>query len=61
MTYTTGRLGASFQLILSYPLMAVAVDLVTDENAAPSITRVPNDATPDGRAQYSTWHGRGNI
>jgi hypothetical protein len=32
-----------------------SVDLVTDENAAPSITRVPGDATPDDRAEYMTW------
>ena len=31
--------------ILSDLLIAVAVDLVIDENAAPSITRVPNDTT----------------
>jgi len=35
--------------ILSDPLMAVAVDLVTEENASPSITRVPSDATPSDR------------
>jgi hypothetical protein len=40
---------------LSDPLMAVAVDLVTNENAAPSISRVSHDATPDERAQYMTW------
>jgi hypothetical protein len=43
--------------ILSDPsmAMAVAVDLVTDENAAPSIARVSDDATPDNREQYMTW------
>ena len=41
--------------ILSGPLMAVVVDLVTDENAAPSIIRVPDDATPNDHAQYVTW------
>ena len=41
--------------ILSDPSMAVAVDLVTDENAAPSIARVSDDATPDNREQYMTW------
>ena len=41
--------------ILSDPLMAVAVDLVADENAAHSITRLPDDVTPDNRAEYMTW------
>ena len=31
------------------------VDLVTDENAAPSFIRVPDEATPDDRVQYMTW------
>lgn len=47
--------GCIVPAILSDPLMAVTVDLVTDEIAAPSITRVSDDATPDGRAQYMTW------
>ena len=33
--------------ILSDPLMAVTVDLVTDEITSPSITRLSDDATPD--------------
>ena len=41
--------------ILSDPLMAVSVDLVTDENAIPSITRVDDDVTPAEHAQYMTW------
>lgn len=41
--------------ILSNLLMAVTVDLVTDVNAAPSITRVSDDATLDDQAQYMTW------
>jgi len=41
--------------LLSDPLMAVTVDLVTDGNAAPSITRVSDDATPSDHAQYMTW------
>jgi hypothetical protein len=40
--------------ILSDPLMAVTVDLVTDEIAAPSITRVSDDATLDSCVQYMT-------
>jgi hypothetical protein len=47
--------GCIVQAILSDPLMTVAVDLVTDETAAPSITRVPDDATADGHVQYVTW------
>lgn len=47
--------GCIVPAILSDPLMAVAVDLVTDKNATPSITRVSDDATPDDRAQYMTW------
>lgn len=41
--------------ILSDPLMAVTVDLVTDENATPSITRVDKDVSPADHAQYMTW------
>jgi hypothetical protein len=41
--------------ILSDPLVAVVIDLVTDKNAAPSITRVPQNATRDDRAEYMTW------
>lgn len=41
--------------ILSDPMMAVAVDLATDENATASVTRVPDDATPDDRAQCMIW------
>jgi hypothetical protein len=47
--------GCIVPAILSDPSMAVAVDLVTDENAAPSITRVPDNATPDDCAEYVTW------
>jgi len=38
--------------ILSDPSMA---DLVIDENATASITRVPADATPPNCAEYMTW------
>jgi hypothetical protein len=41
--------------ILSDPLMAVTVDLVANKNAAPSITRVSDDVTPDDHVQYTTW------
>ncbi|KAF3310519.1 hypothetical protein TWF173_009406 [Orbilia oligospora] len=47
--------GCLVPAILSDPLMAVWVDLVTDENAAPSITRVSEDATLDDLEQYATW------
>lgn len=47
--------GCIVPAILSDPLMAVAVDLTTDENAAPSITRLPDDSTPNDCAQYMTW------
>ncbi|KDQ58297.1 hypothetical protein JAAARDRAFT_78600 [Jaapia argillacea MUCL 33604] len=47
--------GCIVPAILSDPLMAVAVDLATDENATPTITRVPDDAALDDRAQYMTW------
>ena len=41
--------------ILSDPLMAVEVDLVTDENAAPSFIRVSDDATPTDLKNYTIW------
>lgn len=47
--------GCIVPAILSDPLMAVTVDLVTNEKAAPSITRVSDDKTPDELAQYMTW------
>lgn len=47
--------GCIVPAILSDPLMAVWVDLVTDENATPSFTRVPDDATLDDRVQYMAW------
>ena len=47
--------GCIVPAILSDPLMAVSVDLVPDENAAPSFIRVPDNATPDDRMRYMTW------
>lgn len=35
--------------------MAIYCDLVTDENAQPTITRVNNDEAPAMRAQYTEW------
>jgi hypothetical protein len=47
--------GCIVPAILSDPLIAVAGDLATDENAALPITRVSENATPDDRARYMTW------
>jgi hypothetical protein len=41
--------------ILSDPMMAVAVDLTTNEDAAPSFTRVSVDATPTDLEKYMIW------
>ena len=41
--------------ILSDPLMAVTVNLVTDENTTPSFIRAPDNPTLDDRAKYMTW------
>ena len=41
--------------ILSDPIMSVMVDLVTDEDATPSITRIDDDVTPAKHAEYMTW------
>ncbi|WEW58894.1 hypothetical protein PRK78_004362 [Emydomyces testavorans] len=49
------EVGRIVPAILSDPLMAVWVDLVTDENAAPSYIRVPDDATSDDHVEYKTW------
>lgn len=47
--------GCIWPAILSDPLMAVSVDLVVDENAAPSVIRMPKNATSDSHAEYMTW------
>lgn len=47
--------GCIVPAILSDPLMAVTIDLTIDENAAPSITRVPDHVTPNNHAHYMTW------
>lgn len=47
--------GCIVPAILSDPLMAVTVDLVTDKNAEPSFIRVPDDATPNNLMEYMTW------
>jgi hypothetical protein len=35
--------------------MAVTVDLVVDENGAPSITRLDEEDSPSEIAEYMTW------
>lgn len=47
--------GSIVSAILSDPLMAVLVDLVTDENAAPSVIRVPDEATTEERTDHMMW------
>lgn len=47
--------GCIVPAILSDPLMAVAVDLATDESAAPFVTRLDDDDTPSDREQYVIW------
>jgi hypothetical protein len=48
--------GCIVPAILSDPSMAIVpVDLFTDENAAPSITRVPDDTTAEERKKYTAW------
>ncbi|KAJ9634519.1 hypothetical protein H2199_008976 [Coniosporium tulheliwenetii] len=46
--------GCIVPAILSDPLMAVAVDLMADENG-PSVTRVSDSATLEDSARYMTW------
>ncbi|KAL9079297.1 MAG: hypothetical protein Q9157_001820 [Trypethelium eluteriae] len=47
--------GCIVPAILSDPLMAVVVDLVTDEAAAPSVIRVPTDTTSNEHVKYMAW------
>lgn len=49
--------GCIVPAILSDPLMAVTVDLVMDERAAPSVTRLPDHTTPEDHQEYMTWTG----
>lgn len=49
--------GCIVPAILSDPLMAVTVDLVTDEDAKPALTRLPCTATADELEQIATWPG----
>jgi hypothetical protein len=41
--------------MLSDPLMRLTVDLVTDEDATPSLTWVYDDATPTDLEEYTRW------
>ncbi|GAM89005.1 hypothetical protein ANO11243_070390 [Dothideomycetidae sp. 11243] len=47
--------GCIVPAILSDPELAVIVDLVTDEKANPSVTRVPKDATSEDHELHKTW------
>lgn len=48
--------GCVVPAILSDLSMAIVpVDLITDDNAAPSITRVPDDTTAEEREKYTAW------
>lgn len=48
--------GCFVPAILSDPLVAVLpVDLITGENAGPSVTRVPQNATPSSLETYAIW------
>lgn len=45
--------------LLSDPLVAVyPVDLTTDEEGKPSLTRIPKDATSEDLETYAVWAGR---
>ena len=48
--------GCFVPAILSDPLVAAGpVDLITDETAGPSITRIPEGATPSDLETYAVW------
>lgn len=48
--------GCFVPAILSDPLVAAGpVDLITDENAGPSVTRIPKGATPSDLETYAVW------
>ncbi|KAH8164458.1 hypothetical protein CIB48_g3778 [Xylaria polymorpha] len=47
--------GCIVPAILSDPLMAVTVDLVADEDAAPALTRLPRTVTADELERIATW------
>lgn len=47
--------GCIVPAILSDPLMAVGVDLATDEDGLPALTRLPRIVTVDDMEQMATW------
>lgn len=48
--------GCYVPAVLSDPLVAAGpVDLITDETAGPSITRIPEGATPSDLETYAVW------
>lgn len=48
--------GCFVPAILSDPLVAAGpVNLITDETAGPSVTRIPKDATPSDLETYAVW------
>jgi hypothetical protein len=47
--------GCIVPAILSDPLMAVTVDLVADEDAAPAVARLPRTVTADELERIATW------
>ncbi|SPQ25208.1 90fc60f7-ab2a-41f3-9cd9-02792d38161e [Thermothielavioides terrestris] len=47
--------GCIVPAILSDPLMAVTVDLVTDEDAAPAVTRLSPVVAADELEEFATW------
>ncbi|XDG01790.1 hypothetical protein ABKA04_001405 [Annulohypoxylon sp. FPYF3050] len=47
--------GCIVPAILSDPLMAVTVDLVADQDAAPAVTRLPSVVTAEDLGQMATW------
>lgn len=49
------EVGCIVPAILSDPLMIAPVDLETDGDANPIITRVPEDTSPERLAEYATW------
>jgi hypothetical protein len=50
------KTGCIVPALLSHPLVAVSsVDIITDEEARPALTRVPKYPTPANLAQYTLW------
>ncbi len=47
--------GCVVPALLSAPPMVVTVDLISDEDAQPAITRVKDDVTTEQRTEYMKW------